>query len=480
MHLSWRGKKHGSGNPLRIGIVGSGVAGSSAAYFVRQALGSRAEIVVYERGPTVGGRVRELEVAGRRLPAGASIAHSTNRYFVGLAQSLGLHLEPYPSKTVGVWNGERFDFRTSGKRWRDLVGALSRYGFSPLRAERLVKQFIQRLVPIYDLLEQGRGFTHPRDLFGALGLFELSQQLSRDYFRAQGVSDRFLHEMIDGISRVNYGQASELHALVNLVSLAGAAMGGQLLMVQEGNSRLCRGLLQAAGATLRTGATVVEISGLAGAGGTAPGPEATAGQPGVRYRVSTAKGESSDFAAVIVATPLELAGIRLTGLPLPAPAVLNRPFQTTHVTFVVGQLNPGYFGLRRADQLPGTIMTRETPAIPFSAIGAWGQAADSPHRIYKVFSRAELPEGLLTRLFAERVETHRIVWKAYPVLRPAAEWPPFLLNHGLYYVNAMESGVSTMETEIMASRNVVNLLVQECHGTAAAAASVMTGGEPPR
>jgi prenylcysteine oxidase/farnesylcysteine lyase len=44
-------------------------------------------------------------------------------------------------------------------------------------------------------------------------------------------------------------------------------------------------------------------------------------------------------------------------------------------------------------------------------------------------------------------------------------WPYFRLAPGLYYVNAIESVVSTMETEAIAARNVVNLLMRDISDT---------------
>jgi prenylcysteine oxidase/farnesylcysteine lyase len=83
--------------------------------------------------------------------------------------------------------------------------------------------------------------------------------------------------------------------------------------------------------------------------------------------------------------------------------------------------------------------------------------------IYKLFSREPVTDGLLSALFAERKQVERWQWQAYPILIPMSRWPPFQLSRGLYYVNAMESAVSTMETEVIASRNVVNLLKRDLY-----------------
>ena len=76
-------------------------------------------------------------------------------------------------------------------------------------------------------------------------------------------------------------------------------------------------------------------------------------------------------------------------------------------------------------------------------------------------------------------------WDAYPVLPPTDTFPPIKLAKGFYYVNAFEPYallysqqrrrkanhyiifdrfISTMETETISSRNVVELLMQEEYG----------------
>lgn len=44
-------------------------------------------------------------------------------------------------------------------------------------------------------------------------------------------------------------------------------------------------------------------------------------------------------------------------------------------------------------------------------------------------------------------------------------YPPIRADDGLWYVNSMESFVSTMETEVLAARNVVDNLVREAFGS---------------
>lgn len=75
----------------------------------------------------------------------------------------------------------------------------------------------------------------------------------------------------------------------------------------------------------------------------------------------------------------------------------------------------------------------------------------------------------------------RSQWDAYPVLTPTANFPPMVLDDGIYYVNGFETFVnpfpvtafslivyfrfiSTMETETVASRGVVDLLLKEKFG----------------
>lgn len=60
--------------------------------------------------------------------------------------------------------------------------------------------------------------------------------------------------------------------------------------------------------------------------------------------------------------------------------------------------------------------------------------------------------------------TSRHVWDAYPELTPTTHWGPFEVDDNLFYTNSMERLVSTMETSMVAAKNVATLVLQKWLG----------------
>ncbi len=438
---------------FRVVVIGAGIAGSTAAYFVRRALGDGVRIVVHEKNDRVGGRVRSTILAGGHIELGATLLHSSNRHLVGIARSAGLvPVPPHNRRTeddgrLAIWSGDDFVFETAPSQWRTTARTFLRYGRAPLRARALVRAFVDDWTQIYALQAQGEAFDTPDALFERLGLRRFAAEASAEFFRARGLSDRFMDELVTAVSRVNYNQDARLNAFANAVSLTGAGWaGGALASIRGGNVQLCEHALRSAGAELRRGVRVAAIA-------HEPAPE---GRP--RYRVYRADGPGEAFDAVVVANPLEFADLDFPGVDLAPGADIRRAYQVTHATFVAGELDPAYFGRPPDATLPETVLTMENPEIPFSSIGRVGYAPELRQPIYKVFSREALDEALLARLFRTRGAVHSVRWDAYPVLQPMPEGPPFRLAPRLYYANAMESVVSTMETQAVAGCNAAALL----------------------
>jgi len=436
--------------PPNVAVVGAGIAGSSAAWFLRQRLGEDAAIAVYERGPLVGGRLATLDVGGTPVEAGGTIIHETNRYMVGFVDRLGLQrVEPHQqgegsAARVGVWDGRRLVFRTHASTVRTRLSAVARYGVrSPLRMQRAVARGVEQWNAVYSHVESGTGFRTPHALCSELGLAGMLEMDGRRWLSDSGVQGRFVDEYASPVGRVMYGQDVSMHALATSIALAGAGLAGSLFSVGGGNRLVCEGLLREAGAKMHTGSEVVGLS---------------RAEPGFCLRLSDGQAPRHDV--VVLATPAGPAALDVGGLDVCASAVRPRPFQTTWATFVMGEPRADYFGLSDPAEVPDTLLTLEDDAIPFSSLGLVGASPDGCP-VYKFFSREEPKESLLDQVFPHRSAVEQVRWQAYPVLRPSGDLPPFRLADGLYWVNAMEFAVSTMETEVVAARNVANLVVEE-------------------
>ncbi|MEU8638313.1 protoporphyrinogen oxidase [Amycolatopsis sp. NPDC048633] len=81
----------------RVAVVGGGVSGLTAAYRLRRLLGESAEIVVFEKTKTPGGKLRTAELAGVPYDVGAEAFLVRRPEMLGLARELGLDVV-HPTK----------------------------------------------------------------------------------------------------------------------------------------------------------------------------------------------------------------------------------------------------------------------------------------------------------------------------------------------------------------------------------------------
>lgn len=69
-------------------IVGGGLGGTAAAYFLRQLFGDQLQVDVFE-GKSVGGRLAVISIEGQEYEAGGAVIHPRNEYMVNLTKLLG-------------------------------------------------------------------------------------------------------------------------------------------------------------------------------------------------------------------------------------------------------------------------------------------------------------------------------------------------------------------------------------------------------
>ncbi|MCP4036257.1 MAG: FAD-dependent oxidoreductase, partial [bacterium] len=184
-----------------IAVVGAGIAGCSAAWFLRQALGENATLTLYERDVQPGGRLATLDVGGTPVEAGGTIIHETNRYMADFVDRFSLgRVEPHQregdsGESVGVWDGQRLVFRTHDSAWRTRLAAVLRYGvMSPLRLQRAVTESVAQWNQVYAHLEGGSAFGSPFALCSQLGLADLLEKDGRQWLADSGVRGRFVEE----------------------------------------------------------------------------------------------------------------------------------------------------------------------------------------------------------------------------------------------------------------------------------------------
>lgn len=429
---------------IKIAVIGAGIAGASYVHFMNQATDHKFDITVYERNNRLGGRVKKDSLGRGIVEQGATLIHSSNHYLKDIMSSYNLkqtvpHDGEGEAETLAIWNGNDFVLNTSANKTLSSLQMLWAYGRSLIDVQKEVKQIIPKWNSVYAYLQDGVTFKNPKLMFEEIGLYELTQQSSYDYFKKAGIKDNVVYEFIDCISRVNYHQDGNINAFTDLVSLAGAGLdGGSLFSVEGGNDLMIHSALNVENVDLKLNQKVTNISTMS-----------------TNFRdkhiVTSSFGMADTFDIVIVACPLDLAGISLPQHKIKS----DREYQEVHAHFIAGEIDYSYFG--NVSNNPQTIFTMEKEDVPFVSIARTGHAKEWDLPIYKVFSRTKLDDVFFNETFKNVKGQLHQEWKAYTVLSPMKEWPDFEISEGLYYI---KSAVSTMETEAVSARNAANLSIE--------------------
>jgi len=362
-----------------------------------------------------------------------------NHNVVGFVKKFNLTgINPYKDDVgFGLWNGKEFIIRQSEVpvlgSIMNLGSMLWRYGLTLLYMKLTISNMLKSWETLYSFDEP---YETVEELFRKMNLYDLVTATAPGYFESKGVSKQFISELLVGMTRVNYNTDAEI---MNAFAVAVSAIGSEddIYTVAEGNRVMCEKLLEASKADVKLNTPVTSIG--LGADG--------------KYLV-----DGTEYDAVVIAVPIELSKFEFPGLDID-PYVFNaRTYQEVHVTFAAGTLNSGYF--KTTGRAPDHILTVEEPTIPFSSIGKLnGVTTEDGRPVYKMFSKQELEEPLLDELFTNRTTEHKQAFHAYPVLTPQQP-VPVKLHNKLFYVNSMESVVSTMETETISAKNIAKLLAK--------------------
>ncbi|KAI6005036.1 Prenylcysteine lyase-domain-containing protein [Pisolithus orientalis] len=456
----------------RIAIVGAGAAGSSAAFWISKAkerFGIDVEIDVYERASYIGGRstivypYNDTTLAPMEL--GASIFVDANKNLMRAAKEFNLTLKDFIDEfsDTGLWDGQKFDIvlneGTYTKSWWTTLKVLWRYGYSaPVKTQSIVKNMIAEYLSLYTATSHR--WDGIADLVEKMNWTDFVNSTTLEYLSSKGVAEKWSREMVEAATRVNYGQdVDKIHALEGTCSLAATGASG----VRDGNFLIFENFLKHSGANVYLNTEVRDILRVPGSS---------------RWILHTSSG-SRIYKAVILAAPFHQTNISVASDL--AELIPPQPYVHLHVTLLTTRsesTNPTYFGLSPGEKVPKVILTTHEGARAggvepeFNSISvhgriqrAPGSADEKPEWKVKIFSKERITDEWLEKVFGHVGWVYRKEWDAYPVLPPTTKFPPMRLEQGFYYVNAFEPFISTMETETIASRNVVDLLLHEEFGS---------------
>ncbi|RIB08319.1 Prenylcysteine lyase-domain-containing protein [Gigaspora rosea] len=418
-------------DPKTIAIIGAGAGGSSAAYWISEAFANSSTSVkttVYEQLPQVGGRALVYNYTRDNtqifIELGASLFIDVNYHMTNSAKKFGLEFinygEELPNAKVGIWDGNQFVFEQSSSSYWDISKLIWKYGWAPIKVQRLVKFIISKYLKTYEFKEP---FTSVNLEAERLQL-DLERKFTAQYYFSElkNINQLYLQHLVEPMSRVNYGQnLGEIHALGAFISLAPTGAKS----IKGGNYRLFEKFIEHSGATLKLDTKVIKVTKLQTINGV---------EESVKYK--------------------KFSGIEFENIYLEMKEI---PYVTLHVTFVTGRLNPSYFNRTKVEDFPNQILTTNSGKTEFLSLAA-KIILENGETLNKIFSHDEMSDEVLDRIFSERSWTFRKVWKSYPMLMPNQTFPPIEPDTNFYYVNSYEPLISTMETECVSSNNIAKLL----------------------
>ena len=440
----------------RVAVVGGGSAGVSAAYRLWKQLGNGVQITLYERKEHVGGRAWDIRFAGERIEVGGTVLHSSGKYVMELMAltgakegESGLSIDG-KDETYGFWTRDGFPVYCHTSLASMALAIVRHVGpYSALKVTNEAIAMADKWNGVYELQDAGRRFETPDEMLRALDLYEPTTKSLGEFLRERYVNRAMAEDVVEAITHNMYNQGLEMNAFAGLVGLAGAGLaGGYLFSIEGGNWTVFAKTLEHIGAQVRLSTHVTAIEGVAGEDGAH------------EWSVSADDGTCERYDAVLLAAPPALGDYALAdgGAPLDVPVY---PYQKVNATFVAGDINPGYFGLKARGRVPSTAFTATSAGAPFMSIGVTGFSPNYGKRIYKIFSaERDVAPSEIGRIFERVSDMCTFTWRgAYPVLSPGIVHVPFTLAPGLFYACAFETAAGSVEVEAVGGTNAALLAI---------------------
>lgn len=455
----------------RIAIVGAGIGGTSSGYFLRQKF-PKAHIAIIEANEAhSGGRLETVKVDGREYEIGGSIIHSANKLMVDymdICKQFGIKKkQPTPDAPFSLHRDGEIVFQEWGYPLLDKARIGLRYGIeSALKLEYFVDNLLESFTGIYQKIESGSKVYNTvtemlrdmgpvtRDNEASEEMVALTKITLREKLLSIGVDALLVDELVTVATRVNYGQMPDsLHAFVGSVGLAG--MDGSLWAVEGGNKMVtvCASMLTRA--KMYRGA-VTKI--------TRAGPAFS-----VRMEHEGSPDTVETYDIVVIAAPLTSDTGANISLPADLKAEFPGQYHTTVATIIQGELVPSAIGFKDGASFTTTnfFLSDSSNIVSIAQLTPVDYTPgtdDSLPPVFKIFSKKELSQDVISKMFRNIKFTHVKPWLAYPEYTTHDDLTSFQLAPGLFYLNRMEWAASAMEMSVISARNIANLAERHVTG----------------
>jgi prenylcysteine oxidase/farnesylcysteine lyase len=379
---------------------------------------------------------------------------------------------------VGIFNGKSL-IRISGNSIIQALQLLWRYGLDLFRMNSFVNRLLKQFATIYGLQKSGKAYANVEDMLTAMGgeqMRDLMKTSAGDYIRNERKwNKRLVDEVITGALRVNYGQSTSVNAFTALTALAGM-QEGSLWSVVGGNYKMAECALKDSECSSVDLEDVVSVTKIE-EGGT------------VKYTILTADGKTNaGYDVVIVANPLNVSSVKYNNFSNEVyTAATATPYHRTVASIYKGTINQQFFGQATdSAKFPQAILTTDmqSPPFNFNSVAVLvpsevteeekekcrASLGDIPERVWKVFSPRPLTRDQCLSLFPETNPDDSVCcdWLAYPQYIAPYRAASFILDEGVFYINAIEMAASAMEMSAIGAKNAA-LLARDylLHNTAA-------------
>ncbi|XP_070577563.1 prenylcysteine oxidase 1-like [Ptychodera flava] len=430
------------GNPTVV-IVGSGIGGTSCAYYLKKILPD-ANVVILETDSRIGGRIYDVKIDGEVFGIGGYAWAGYHGYIKELVDEMGLDrtdrdfdgepnfVSPF---TFTAWNGTHLiDTREIVKAHEESMEIL----------ENGTVDFYVRMEDNYAL----RGYETFSEMekflsYGALGQWPTLE--SRQYYTNGSVNLELQDLAMAPLQEFINSQGLESHVFSMYTSLSAFMGTGRVV---GGNLKLVDALVEAASAEVFLNSTVTTVERLSN------------GFNVVYQRENEQREMYADY--VVIAAPLEATEINFQNFdpPVSKPA---RDWYAAYSYIVTAEgYNMEYFTEDPDRNVSGFII-----GIPGKASGLASITSISMGDLiyYKVTTTRNFTVDIEDMFINPSVRAEHHWDFGHPVLEPhtagGATYQDVVLSPGLYNIGVMNDVMSQMEGSVIAARNAALLIGKE-------------------